>query len=285
MSAQSRPEDRELLRQMVRSLRRNAELPVVFAGMGNSNQVVITEGVGLLTDSLRGLTVHSGEGLGGLSLRDRRPAAVTDYASAKIITDSYRSEVNVEELGSVMAIPVVVSDQVRMVLYGAYRRTGAIGDRVRNTGLQIARQTADELRIRDEVDRRLAMAEAAHVPIIGEGVSSADREKLREIHADLRSIAASTEDSDLKARLMSASQGLAGISGLDAPREDLPRLTARELDVLAHVALGCTNAETGVRLGLSGETVKAYLRNAATKLGTSGRHATVSRARTLGLLP
>lgn len=284
MSVSARPDDRELVRQVVRSLRRNADLPVVFAGMGNSNRIVISEGVGLISDVLRGLEIQSGEGLGGLSLRDRRPATVTNYDAAKIITDSYRDKASEEELGSVMAIPVIVSNQVRMVMYGAYRRTGAIGDRVRGTGLQIARKVADELRIRDEVDRRLAMAEAARTPLSSEGVSSSDRERLREIHADLRSIAALTQDDILRERLLDATQGLAGISGMGTAGVDAPTLTARELDVLAQVALGCTNVEAGERLGLSSETIKAYLRNAAAKLGTSGRHATVSRARALGLL-
>lgn len=165
MSVPSRPDDRDLVRQVVRSLRRNAELPVVFAGMGNSKKFVISEGIGLMSDVLRGLEIHSGEGLGGLSLRDRRPATVTNYDDAKIITDSYRDKASEEELGSVMALPVVVSNQVRMVVYGAYRHTGAIGDRVRTTGMHIARKAADELRVRDEVDRRISIAEAAQTPL------------------------------------------------------------------------------------------------------------------------
>ena len=71
----------------------------------------------------------------------------------------------------------------------------------------------------------------------------------------------------------------------ERPGVGLSRDTARELDVLSQVALGCTNAEAAARLSLSVETVKAYLRNASAKLGAKGRHAAVSRARVLGLIP
>ena len=55
--------------------------------------------------------------------------------------------------------------------------------------------------------------------------------------------------------------------------------------MLAQVALGCSNAEAATRLGLSAETVKAYLRSVAHKLETSTRMESVTRARVLGLLP
>ncbi|PRC62179.1 helix-turn-helix transcriptional regulator, partial [Mycobacterium sp. ITM-2017-0098] len=64
-----------------------------------------------------------------------------------------------------------------------------------------------------------------------------------------------------------------------------PPLTPRELDVLVQVALGCTNVEAGQRLSLKPETVKSYLRSAATKLGTRTRYESVSRARLLRLIP
>jgi len=65
----------------------------------------------------------------------------------------------------------------------------------------------------------------------------------------------------------------------------VPALAPRELDVLAQVALGCTNSETAQRLSLRPETVKSYLRSAMTKLGARTRHEAVVRARRLGFLP
>jgi len=77
---------------------------------------------------------------------------------------------------------------------------------------------------------------------------------------------------------------LATALGGNTPAVSTP-LTTRELDVLAQVALGCTNSEAAQRLSLKPETVKSYLRSAAAKLGTRTRHEAVSRARRSRLIP
>ena len=45
----NRPRDRDLAKQLVRELRRDADLPVVFLGMGGQSGVTIGEGIGLRT--------------------------------------------------------------------------------------------------------------------------------------------------------------------------------------------------------------------------------------------
>ncbi|WP_262281805.1 response regulator transcription factor [Micromonospora sp. MA102] len=62
-------------------------------------------------------------------------------------------------------------------------------------------------------------------------------------------------------------------------------LSPRETDVLACVALGCTNADVAGQLGLRPETVKSYLRSAMRKLGAHTRLEVVVAARRAGLLP
>ena len=104
-------------------------------------------------------------------------------------------------------------------------------------------------------------------------------EQIREVHAELRRLAVDAP-SPLQARLRHLADMLAG----DGPTVSTP-LTARELDVLAQVALGCTNAEAAERLSLKPETVKSYLRSAAAKLGTRSRHEAVSKARRSRLIP
>jgi DNA-binding CsgD family transcriptional regulator len=69
----------------------------------------------------------------------------------------------------------------------------------------------------------------------------------------------------------------------DALRAELGRVA--ELDVLAQVALGCTNSEAAKRLSLKPETVKSYLRSATAKLGAHTRHEAVAKARRARLLP
>ncbi|MFD4433559.1 response regulator transcription factor, partial [Nocardia sp. NPDC058497] len=69
------------------------------------------------------------------------------------------------------------------------------------------------------------------------------------------------------------------------PSDEVPRLSRRELDVLAQIALGCTNQEAALRLSLGAETVKSYLRQAMSKLDARTRHEAVALARRHRLLP
>ena len=62
-------------------------------------------------------------------------------------------------------------------------------------------------------------------------------------------------------------------------------LTRRELEVLAQVARGLSNAEVGRALHISEATVKTHLVRVFEKLGVSGRTAAVTRAISQGLLP
>ena len=66
------------------------------------------------------------------------------------------------------------------------------------------------------------------------------------------------------------------------PRESL---SARETEILAHVARGRTNAQIGRALYISEATVKTHLLRAFGKLGVSGRTAAVTTAIERGLLP
>lgn len=61
-------------------------------------------------------------------------------------------------------------------------------------------------------------------------------------------------------------------------------LTARELGILQHVAVGASNAMIGRRLSLSEDTVKTHLRHAYRKLGVGDRAHAVAIAYQRGLL-
>ncbi len=126
------------------------------------------------------------------------------------------------------------------------------------------------------MDRRLRLREAQ---LANFGDDAARAEQIREVHAELRRLAVRRSGTDA-GQLRQLADVLAG----DGPTVSTP-LTARELDVLAQVALGCTNAEAAERLSLKPETVKSYLRSAAAKLGTRSRHEAVSKARRSRLIP
>jgi DNA-binding NarL/FixJ family response regulator len=62
-------------------------------------------------------------------------------------------------------------------------------------------------------------------------------------------------------------------------------LSPRELDMLAHVALGKRNGQIASQLGLTEATVKSYISTAMRKLNASSRYEAVIAARRAGLMP
>ncbi|MEC3916268.1 helix-turn-helix transcriptional regulator [Nocardia sp. CDC160] len=277
-----RPSDGDALRAELRALAAVSNLPVIFGGAVHAGTLVLSEFVGTRTNAMRGLAVAPSSGLGGSAVATGKPRSVADYRSASTITHHYDGPVLGEGLRAVVAVPVVVKGEARAVIYVANRDSGVIGDRIADEMVQAGRRLAMELAIRDEVDRRLRLSLAR------ESMASANAvvtEQLRDLHAELRGITQSVSDATARTRLRGVTDKLARlVSGVAAP-DDAVTLAPRELDVLAQVALGCTNQEAAQRLSVGAETVKSYLRSAMTKLGAHNRHEAVVRARRLGLLP
>jgi len=69
-----------------------------------------------------------------------------------------------------------------------------------------------------------------------------------------------------------------------APERDAERLSARELEVLAHIVEGLTNKEIASRLCLSPDTVKNHVVHIIQKFGVSDRTAAAVRAVRQGLV-
>ncbi|WP_406250495.1 LuxR C-terminal-related transcriptional regulator [Microbacterium sp. M] len=283
MSAVSTETDAELIAQAVRELARRTRFPVAFGGLIEDGEVSVTSIVGNRTHALEGLRVRPERGLGGRALTEQRPRMTSDYRTSQQITHDYDGFVLGEGLRTLLAIPIVVSGRSRGVLYAGAWEQSPVGGVTTAPAMSVADAVSTELRIRDEVGRRLQ----SMTPTLG--FSPSHREELRESFAELRSISASVTDEDLRARLSDLERRLLVIAGDAVPTTTgpIPRvhLSPRETDVLACAALGATNAEIGAQLGLREGTVKAYLGTAMSKLDASTRHAAVARARRMGLLP
>ncbi|TMS49205.1 LuxR C-terminal-related transcriptional regulator [Mycobacterium sp. DBP42] len=273
-----RPRDADAVRAELRRMATDTGLPLTFGGQVHDDTLLLSEFFGTRTGAMRGLAVLPRAGLGGASVVSRRPISVTDYRRASTITHDYDEPVLSEGIRSILAVPVLVDGTTRAVLYGAHRTSAPIGDRTAAAMVASAQRLSDELRVRDEVDRRMRMRETALTNFTSQ---PADTEQIREVHADLRRLAADTPD--LAGPLRELADRLAVALRGDPPAS--APLTSREVDVLAQVALGCTNAEAAQRLSLKPETVKSYLRSAAAKLGARNRHEAVSKARRLRQIP
>lgn len=225
-----------------------------------------------------------GNGLGGKAVALARPCAVTDYSVSRQISHEYDVPVAAEGLRSVVAVPVVVRRRVRAVLYGALRTARPLGDRTLGEAVQVARDVEQALLVREEAAELLTAADPAPEPGADpwrESGAGAQRERVREAHAALRALAPRIADPALRAELLDA---CALLTARQAPSGAV-RLAPREVDVLALVAAGATNGAAAVRLGLTAETVKAYLRSAMRKLGARTRGEAVVAARRAGWLP
>lgn len=273
----------DLVAQAVRELVRRTRFPVAFGGLLSRGEVPVTSIVGSRTRSLEGLRVQPRRGLGGRAMTELRPRMTYDYGSSQQITHDYDGFVLGEGLRTLLAVPVVVAGRPRGVLYAGTWDEPTVGGVATAPAMQIAEALAGELRIREEVDRRLR---AASTPSPTGSLSPAHLEELRESFAELRSIAAVVEDPSVRARLGDLERRLLALSS-PARRPGAPavHLSRRELDVLACAALGQTNAQVAGELGLRESTVKAYLGTAMAKLDAPTRHAAVARARRDGLIP
>ncbi|MER7643746.1 MULTISPECIES: helix-turn-helix transcriptional regulator [unclassified Streptomyces] len=260
-------------------LRRGTGLPVAFGGLVESGrrQMRISELSGTATPALRALAVSSGNGLGGKAVALARPCAVLDYSASRQISHEYDAPVAVEGLRAILAVPVVVRRRVRGVLYGALRTAQPLGDRMLSAAMEAARDVEQALVVREEVHELLSAARPAPAP---DPAASAVWEQVREAHAALRALAPRIADPALRAELLDA----CGLLTAEAATGEVG-LTPRELDVLACVAAGATNAVAAERLGLRAETVKGYLRSAMRRLGAHTRGEAVVAARRAGVLP
>ncbi|MBB5124524.1 DNA-binding CsgD family transcriptional regulator [Streptomyces albaduncus] len=272
------------IRGALARLRRSTGLPVAFGGLvePGRRQVRISELSGTATPALSALAVTSGNGLGGRAVALARPCAVTDYSVSRQISHEYDAPVAAEGLRSVVAVPVVVRRRVRAVLYGALRTAQPLGDRTLGEAVQAARDVEQALVVREEAAELLAAARPRPERSgPAAGASGAAWEQVREAHAALRALAPRIADPTLRAELLDACALLTA----DTAPPSAVRLAPREVDVLACVAAGATNGLAAERLGVTAETVKAYLRSAMRKLGVRTRGQAVVAARRAGWLP
>ncbi|MFB8386875.1 LuxR C-terminal-related transcriptional regulator [Microbacterium sp. NPDC055910] len=276
--------DAQLVARAVDQLTRRTRFPVAFGGFERDGAVHISAIAGARTRHLEGLVVQAGRGLGGRALVERRPRLALDYRSSRVITHDYDRAVLGEGIATLFAVPVLVGGRARGVLYCGSWSESPVGDVVTGPAFDIASDLATELRVRDEVERRLA---AAMPPTPAGSLSVSAREELRQSYVELRTIASSVSDSALRDRLEHVERRLAALSAetADTPAEPDVRLSRRETDVLACAAVGSRNAEIAVILGLKEVTVKSYLQSAMAKLDVSSRHAAVVKARRAGILP
>ena len=255
---------------------------MAFGGLTTPDGTPLTAFSGAHAHSLDGVLIEPAHGCGGLAAVDRRPVAATNYRESSTITHHYDREVTAEGIVSLLAVPVVVDGRVRAILYGGHRVATQFGDTTVRDTMKVARTLAWELSVADEVNRRLALLETQWPEQQSPDLWTRERLELRELFAELRELGRAVADPDLSHRLEALGHRILprGMS-VSVPVE----LSPRELDMLAHVALGKRNGQIASQLGLTEATVKSYLSTAMRKLNASSRYEAVIAARRAGLMP
>lgn len=279
-----------IIDEAVSEFSRATSFPLAFGGLESNGTTTVTSVAGNRTRSLFGLRVQRARGLGGREMSEARPRLTPDYARSRLITHDYDTEIGAEDIVTLLAIPVILDGRVRAVLYGGNRTDSRSRQASLPAGIAIAQELANELRVQDEVERRLAAREAADTPDTTDrartgAIPSAVLEELRSGHAELRALTAAVSDPELRERLTELGNRFARIGSPAAPLESSVHLSKREVDVLVLVARGSTNVEIGQALQLAESTVKSYLKTSMAKLEASTRHAAVATARQLGVIP
>lgn len=196
------------------------------------------------------IVVRPGRGLGGRVIEECRPVAVSDYLHDSSITGDYRPIVQAESLQSIVCVPVQVNRRVEALLYVAPRADESPGAKAIEQALRIAGMAATCL-----------------------------------LHARARSLLAQQARRALRLGDPEALRAVVQQAG-DFPHDSDHdcRLTRRQLQVLDLLAVGASNAELALRLGIAEATAKEHVRDVCRKLGATSRLQAVARARETGLV-
>lgn len=291
--------DRAAVRAALTELREKTGVLIVFGGIvTDARTLQVCEGIGLSQPRTVEVDVHLGAGVGGRVVASGKPFGVSEYLRSGVISHEYDKYVSQEGIRSMAAIPVIVQDVVRVVLYVAMRSNVRFGEKVLAEMTSVGRRLEQHIAVADALEdaehgrggRHAAGTPASLTKMAGRThtergtgnfESALIHERMRETHAKLRVLASRTEDPLTRMELESIAADLVAPTSSVATA----KLSRRELDVLACVAQGKTNIETGQIMGIGAETVKSYLRSAMRKLDAHTRYEAVNAARRIGALP
>lgn len=273
-------DDEDAIRAALTSLKTATGIPVtMYATVFGENKLQISAWVGLRTPALQNLIIEPGAGVGGRVVATKRPVGVSDYTRAGVISHEYDKAISDEGLHSIVAVPVIVQRDVVGVLYVGVHSSLRLGDKVIEEVTMTARALEQDLAI--NAAYRRAEGPRGGVAKSGRVMNGAEWEQIRSTHSKLRMLANRVGDETLRKEI----EELCDQMVTPVRMKQTTKLSARELDVLACVALGHTNVEAAEEMGIGAETVKSYLRSVMRKLGAHTRYEAVNAARRIGALP
>ncbi|MFC9665556.1 response regulator transcription factor [Nocardia sp. NPDC127606] len=196
---------------------------------------------------------------------------MTDYFESDRITHRYDALIRVEGLRSVVAVPLIIARHPVAIIYGAFRGTQVIGDRIQDFIAQEARALEQELVVRRAI-KTSPQSDGTQL-----------REQLRVAHNQLRLLSRTITEPELRQAIERITLQLAGAD--NPPAAIHSPLTPREIDVVSLAAAGMPNRQIATILGLTLHTVKSYMKSILSKMHAKTRLEAVVNARRAGLIP
>jgi two-component system nitrate/nitrite response regulator NarL len=136
----------------------------------------------------------------------------------------------------------------------------------------------------------------ADIPILVVSVISSERSVLAAIRAGARGyILKDDPETSVLQAMQEALQGnypispalaryLFKLAGSETPSADIPALTPKELELLQHMAKGCSYTEAARRMHISVSTVQTHIRNLYRKLDVHSQVQAVTKAQDRGII-
>lgn len=156
-----RPDDLNLIKATLRLVHGRLSNAVTFGGIYHGQELAISEVFGARTRALNNLMIPIGQSIGGRAAVEGRPIGAGNYYQSSMFTREFDGYVRREGLMAIHAIPVMVNRKPRGMLYTAKRDGSVIGERFLYQTVTLAQQISQEMKVRDEVDRRMQVLEIA----------------------------------------------------------------------------------------------------------------------------
>ena len=194
-------DDEDAVRSALSSLKTATGIPVtMYATVLADNRLQINQWVGLRTPALQNLVIEPGIGVGGRVLTTRRPVGVSDYTRANVISHELDTYIQDEGLHSIVAVPVIVTREIRGVLYVGVHSPVRLGDKVIEEVTMTARSLEQDLAV-NAAARRAEGVRGGAAPKQGRMMNGAEWEQIRSTHSKLRMLANRIEQDDIRAEL------------------------------------------------------------------------------------
>jgi signal transduction histidine kinase len=214
-----------------------AGVDIAFLGEPDSaDRIVLQHPINTMTDSVKGLVVPIGTGLGGKVMASRRPMWVSDYCASADISHHFKAPAAAEGIKAMLAVPIIHQGELLGVLYGANRELTWFGDRTAEAMQRVAAQVAAAAVVSERARHAAEVAVHEERRRLALKLHDTVGAVLFTLRAGIRRIGDETElDQEVRMRLDAIEQQAAEAS--EALRGSLHALSAPPEEVALGVAL------------------------------------------------